>query len=614
MCGVLGAVNFSIDESVLDLIAHRGPDGRGLIKLECGAHQITLGHRRLAIVDLSEQGSQPMSTGGGAQHIVFNGEIYNHQDIRRKLKSAVFRGHSDTETLLHVLATSGIDAVGQLNGIFAFAYLDLSERRLFLVRDPFGVKPIYYSFSPRQFCFSSELKPLLRIAPSTVDPENLATLLKLRFSPSPETLFQDIRKLKPGHILEIGLGSETLTCREYPYIGRVVGPTGPAMGFGEALAEYGRLFESAVERQLMSDVEVGVLLSGGIDSALVAASAQRHSQVPLKAFTIGFKDAGASNDVDEIDDARETAKFVGMEHHTARIGFDDFLETLRDCVGIVEEPLATTSIVPMHYLSRLAGSHVKVVMSGQGADEPLGGYGRYQGELYQRFLPPSLARLGKSLAAIAGVRNERILRGLAALSHGDDAGRFLEAYSVFSDEEATRLTGGTADGARSALEYMYQLLGCDDLPSSVARMMALDLRFGLADDLLLYTDKITMHYSLECRVPILDLELVAFIESLPFDYRVRIGKTKIIHKRFAEQSLPASIVNRKKKGFLSPTRTWFRDGDRLRSILLDKDSKFAGYFDLSVVEDVIRQHQLGYNRERHIFLLLCLYFWFEDFT
>ncbi len=614
MCGVLGAVNLPVDESVLDLIAHRGPDGQGLITRECGAHQITLGHRRLAIVDLSDQGSQPMSTGDGVRHIIFNGEIYNHQDIRRNLESTSFRGHSDTETLLHALATIGIRAVEQLNGIFAFAYLDLVEQRLFLVRDPFGVKPLYYSFSPKRLCFSSELKPLLSLAPDTVDSENLATLLKLRFSPSPVTLFKNIKKVRPGHILEIGLGGESLTCREYPFIGQVFGPASPAMGFGDALVEYRRLFESAVERQLMSDVEVGVLLSGGVDSALVAANAQRYSAAPLKAFTVGFKDAGTGSDVDEIDDARETADFLGMEHHTARIGFDDFLDTLSNCVRIVEEPLATTSIVPMHYLSRLAGSHVKVVMSGQGADEPLGGYGRYQGELYRRFLSPPLARIGKSFAAIIGIRNERILRGLAALSQGNDVARFLEAYSVFPDEEVERMTGVTTGGPHRALEYFYRLLGCDDLPSSVARMMAVDLRFGLSDDLLLYTDKITMHQSLECRVPMLDLELVAFIESLPYEYRVRLGRTKIIHKRLAELSLPASIVHRKKKGFLSPTSTWFRDGDRLRSILLNTDSNFSGYFDLAAVEQIIRQHQLGYNRERHIFLLLCLHCWFAEFT
>jgi asparagine synthase (glutamine-hydrolysing) len=364
---------------------------------------------------------------------------------------------------------------------------------------------------------------------------------------------------------------------------------------------------------MMSDVELGVLLSGGVDSALIAASAQRHSQRSLKAFTVGFKDAEASG-VDEIDDARRTADILGLEHRTARIGFDDFLETLHECVGIVEEPLATTSIVPMHYLSRLAGSHVKVVLSGQGADEALGGYGRYQGELFRRFVPSRLARCGRRLTAAVGLKSERIIRGLAALAHDVDVERFLEAYAVFSDAEIACLAGAMPTAANRKVEYLYQLLECGGLPTSVARMMALDLRLGLSDDLLLYTDKITMRHSLECRVPILDLELVAFIESLPADYRVRIGQGKIIHKKFAEQSLPESIVHRKKQGFLSPTRTWFGDGDRLRSILLNRSSKFANYFDLKVVDNVINQHQQGYNRERHIFLLLCLHFWFADFA
>ncbi len=552
-----------------------------------------------------------MATPGGGHVVAFNGEIYNHRDLRRRLPGIPFRGHSDTETLLQALANFGTDILGDLNGIFAFAWLDLKARRLCLVRDPFGVKPLYYASTADGFCFASEIRPLLRLVPHSVDPANLATLLKLRFSPSPDTLFRGLRRLRPGHVLEVSLDADVPVVREYPYIGAVRAGTS-ALEIDSALERYDELFSSAVQRQLMADVEIGVLLSGGVDSALVACVAQRHSGRPLKAFTVGFKDADAA-DVDEIDDARETASLLGMEHHAVRIGFDDFLESLRECVAIVEEPLATTSIVPMRFLAQMAAEHVKVVLSGQGADEPLGGYGHYQAEIVRPYVLGSLARMARSVSRVLQIRHEKLGRGLESLAQPNDVGRFTAAHAVFSDEQIKSLTGQSQNAAESRLQYFYDLLGCSDMQESVQRMMSLDLRMGLADDLLLYTDKITMRSSLECRVPILDTELVSFIESLPREYRVKFRSGKIIHRKLADRLLPPTIVGRRKKGFYSPTRKWFRDADRLRSILLDRGSKFAGFLDLKSVERTIVEHQQGHNRERHIFLLLCLYFWFGEY-
>ena len=413
-------------------------------------------------------------------------------------------------------------------------------------------------------------------------------------------------------MLEIDLDRTSLAAREYSYVPPIRSPGAVIPSYPVAVKRYGELFERAVERQLMSDVEVGVLLSGGIDSALVASAAQRRSPRPLKAFTIGFTGAEAG-DVDEISDARETAELLCMEHHAERMGFPDFLATLRECVRVVEEPLATTSIVPMYYLARLASQQVKVVLSGQGADELLGGYTRYQSELYRRFVPRSFARLAGLLAGRLGVRSERLTRGLDSLGGADDVDRFLGAYRVFDDQEIAALIGPGQDHAREHIDSLYETLGCASLPTSIERIMSLDLRFGLADDLLLYTDKITMRHSLECRVPILDLELVHFIESLPYKYRVTLRKKKIIHRDYAGGALTPAIIQRKKKGFLSPTRQWFRDGDALGAVLLNRDSRFASVFDVTAVDSTIRQHGLGFNRERHIFLLLCLYYWCEEF-
>jgi asparagine synthase (glutamine-hydrolysing) len=410
--------------------------------------------------------------------------------------------------------------------------------------------------------------------------------------------------------VSIDLNTETPQAEEYPYIDPVPGRR-DIKSLEEAVEQYGHHYEQAIERQLMADVEIGILLSGGIDSALVGAFAQKHSRTRLKAFTIGFDEAGDS--ADEISEAAETARLLGLDHHTTRIGFGDFISTLRECVGIVEEPLATTSIVPMHFLSKLAGSHVKVVMSGQGADEPLGGYGRYQGEFFRGRVPHWLARMGGGIAAASGVRNERIRRGLDALSQPDELSGFLVTYQVFSREEILRLTGVEENSAERALQYWYDKLECAALPESVERMMSLDLRMNLSDDLLLYTDKLTMRQSLECRVPMLDTDLIQALERMPYKYRIKRGRSKIVHKAFARKVLPDSIINRPKKGFQSPTKLWFRDGDKLRELLLDKSSPFSRHFDSTAVNQLINEHQRGFNRERHLFLLLCLRFWFDEF-
>lgn len=609
MCGLLGSVDLPFDDTVLDLIRHRGPDAAGLCRSRVADHDVILGHRRLSIVDLSEAGAQPMRTPCGQFTLVFNGEIYNHRELRERLRDVSFRGHSDTETILHYIARFGINSVSRFNGIFAIAILDEVSRKVYLARDPFGVKPLYYTQRGNHVAFASEMKPVLALTKDAISSTNLAELLRLRYLPSPDTLFEGIRKVRPGHIVTIDLDGPVLSCDETPYVGPL--PANSRLSYRDALERYRELFEVAVERQLMSDVEVGVLLSGGVDSALVAACAREHSAAGMKAFTIGFSE---EDDADETADAAETARLLGLEHHYERIGIEDFFDSLRRCIGIVEEPLATTSIIPMFHLSRLAAAHVKVVLSGQGADEALGGYGRYQGELLYPLLPSPLLRLAARWAPRFGIRQEKLLRGLKVLSVKDDVSRMLGAYSVFDSDEIKRLTGIDETKSRERVQYVYDLLGCRNRRESVARAMSVDLRMNLSDDLLLYTDKITMHHSMECRVPILDLELVRFVESLPAHFRVQLGKGKRIHKDYALEKLPKAIVNRKKKGFLSPTKKWFKMNDRIRQILLEPGSRFSSWFNPHAVEKVLKEHNSGINRERHIFLLLATYYWMETFA
>jgi asparagine synthase (glutamine-hydrolysing) len=608
MCGILGSINLPFEKDVVNLIHHRGPDDTGSTTIKLRQNLIMLAHTRLAIVDLSPAGHQPMSTTDGACTIVFNGEVYNHEKLRREVTQTEFRGHSDTETILYWLAEKGIQSIADLNGIFALAFVDSRLRKLFLARDPFGVKPLYYAAQGRSFIFCSEIKPILKLVDDRLDMDNLAELLRLRYSPSPDTLFRSIKKVRPGHVMEVDFSEPTVKFKEYPYIRSI--PTVEDVSYDEAVARYGSLFEQAVKRQLMSDVEVGILLSGGIDSALVASYAQKHSPGRLKGFTVGFKE---KSDTDEILLAKETASIIGMDHHVVRIDFDDFLTTIKKCTSIVEEPLATTSVIPMFYLSELASQHVKVVLSGQGTDESLGGYGRYQGEIYGNIIPRWLFRVMNWIVPYTGIHDEQLLRGLESLGIDDTLSRFLSVYSVFDNEEIRALIGEDDSKSRQRISYFYDLLECNKRAQPIERLMSLDLRMDLADDLLLYTDKITMHHSIECRVPMLDLELVRFLESLPSHYKVRLRRSKIIHKEFASKTLPNSVVNRKKKGFLSPTRLWFKESGVMREILLSPHSRFSSFFDLKKVASVLKQHQDGFNRERHIFLLLGIYHWMEEY-
>ncbi len=609
MCGILGAINLGFDESVLNLIQRRGPDGFGIETVSAGGHQLTLAHRRLAILELSPAGHQPMESPDGRCMLVFNGEIYNHLELRKQITGVAFRGHSDTETILHDITRRGINTVSDFNGIFALGLLDRAGLKLYLARDPFGVKPLYYTLHDNTFVFSSEIKPILSLVKDTPDIANLAELLHLRYVPAPDTLFKNIKKVRPGHIVEIDLSQVTLSLKEYPYISAPA--TGSSLPFAEAAEQYGVLFDQAVKRQLLSDVEVGVLLSGGVDSALVAALAGQNSSYRMKAFTVGFTD---DDDADETVAARETAGLLGMEFFETRIGYNDFLDNIRRCTEIVEEPLATTSMIPMHSLAQLAAGSVKVVLSGQGADEALGGYGRYRGEQIRNLYPGAPFELLHRIAQGGGLRNEQMLRGLRTFGIKGDIDRFISAYTVFGDDDIHALIGERDTKSQDQLRYHYELLNCSKMSTGVERMMSLDLRMNLSDDLLLYTDKITMHHSLECRVPMLDLELVRFIESLPASHRVSLRNGKIIHKKFSGQILPESIVNRKKKGFASPTKRWFKNGNVLRDILFDRSSRFASYFDVRVVDRIISEHENGFNRERHLYLLLSIFYWLSEYA
>lgn len=612
MCGILGSVNVDNTSEYLNLIQHRGPDASGIQSYTIGEHAVSLLHCRLSIVDLSEAGNQPMSTLDNNGHIVFNGEIYNHLELKKELNHLKFKGHSDTETIVNYFRRHPIlESLSHLNGIFAFAYLDVQKKQLFLARDRFGVKPLYYYFEGNRLLFASEIRPIKSYLEPEINKGIAFTTLRMRYSPSPLTIYNEIKKVEPGQLLSFDLSEKVIKVNKDYFV--KTNRLGTRKDDAKKLVNtYGDLFEKAVERQLMADVDLGILLSGGVDSALVAAVAQKRTDKKLKSFTIGFE--GEHRELDEISYARETADILGLDHYDQKINFPNFLTSIKKIVQVVEEPIATTSIIPMYFLSQLAGSHVKVVLSGQGADEPSGGYNKYKALPYLE-----KARLFKNLSSALDKfdfvykNKEHLRRFIKAIQPKDMVSSWLEYNAISSINDVAGLINSQKNQqVLKEIQYNETLIRniWENRTPEKSKLkdvfLYYDLRTSLADDLLMYTDKITMNFGLECRVPILDNDLIAFIESLNNRYKYNSAKGKIIHKAFAKEYLPSSIINRKKNGFKSPTESWFRENiDELENIFLDNPD-FLNLFNSNKVRELLNRHKKGENLEKQIFLLLSL--------
>lgn len=604
MCGILGSVDLQISDVDLNLIFHRGPDSGALEMYNFNNSRVYFGHRRLAIVDLSPSGNQPMKTADAKFALIFNGEIYNHLELRKKLSHIEFKGHSDTETILYYLATFGIAGVADFNGIFALSFLDIENENLYLARDPFGVKPLYYYKDDTSLLFSSEMRPLMDKSAPEVSIDALASLLKLRFTPSPDTLITAIKKLPAGHYMSYSLKDKVNHLTKYTQNNKI----NKHITFNQALYAYESHLEEAVKRQLMSDVPVGCMLSGGVDSALVTYYAQKHAADKIKTYTLGYEASDYSN---EIPEATETANFIGTAHNNILIDQKEFKDIFKECARIIEEPLATTSMISMYYLNQSISKDLKVVLSGQGADEPLCGYTRYKGEIYRNYVPKSLISWSSYLVNLT--KNEKLIRASNALGETDIFKRFEKTYAVFTGEEIEKLIQHKDVGSYDRIKSLYQQLELQDMLPAEA-MMQVDMRFNLSDDLLVYTDKISMNFGLEVRVPMLDIELIKFLEQLPLKYKFKNNQGKYIHKALAAEIFPKHIIDRPKKGFLLPTETWFRGdlGMYYKDMLTSNDTAFAAYFNTKEVSKIFEQHFSGFNREKQIFLLISLYYWFQN--
>lgn len=613
MCGIIGILGGDASEDVLSLLVHRGPDSNGLTRRLIAGRPVFLGHTRLAIQDLSEAGHQPMSTSDGRFTLVFNGEIYNHLDLRKRLRFRDFSGHSDTETILYYLAEKGIEAITDLNGIFTFCLLDAELGMMYVARDPFGVKPLYYHRSDSRFVFASEIAPMREVGvAANFSPQLLGVFLRLRYYPAPLTPYSDIRKVRPGELIKIGIASNSLTATTFA----ASGSESFKGSSTDALEAYEYHLRAAVDRQLLSDVPISLLLSGGVDSALLAKFALEKSCDPIASYTAGYE---GKTDVDEVCDARSTAQLLGTDHHEVILSEDSFAETLPKLVAMVEEPLGSQSIFPIFFLSRaIHEDGFKVTLTGQGVDEPWGGYRRYNWQRVADVLSPAIpSGISRLLPRLGSESFRRAIRSLGKQSMSD---RLLETYSIFDKSMIEGVLGVQNDECANRCREIIEGKLDELVPrgaSGTEAMMLLDVRMGLADDLLLYTDKMSMAHSLEVRVPYLDLDLVRFVESLPLEYRVTAFGNKLLHKELANKFLPSEIVHRKKKGFYTPRRQWFmgETGRRFEDALSTSGTPFAELIAAAGVHELFKTHRSGRaNFEKQLYLLIALFFWMEEYV
>ncbi len=623
MCGIVGFTTYK--KSVADSesrvrtmsfpLAHRGPDGEGYYVDE----EMALGHRRLSIIDV-EGGSQPMSSQGGRYQIVYNGEIYNYIELRKKLevKGLVFRTQSDTEVLLQHFILSGADSLLALNGMFAFAIWDRQEKKLFLARDRIGIKPLYYTLHEGELIFASELKSLL-LFPGVHRELSLLSLsrfLSLSYIPAPHTIFDHIHKLEPGAYLEFD--GDTLQKNTYWDIPLADKPvTGQTLD--ECAEQVRSLLSDAVCKRLRSDVPVGVFLSGGIDSSTMVALAAQKVSSPLHTFSVGFEESS----YDESSYAREVAKLYQTEHHHEILSSNRALDLLPEVMKGLDEPFADASILPTYLLSRFTSNHVKVCLGGDGSDELFAGYPSFQAhKLMEKlsFLPTTwrnqLNRLVRRLPVSHQYASvEFLLQQFIKGSGISPEIRFFMWMGVFSNEQKNHLLTEPVreqilreNPFGDIIDYVRQ----SRLISDFERILYLCMKMYLQDGILVKVDRASMANSLEVRVPFLDHTLVEFVSGIHTGYKLKGLTTKYILKYAVRDLLPRRIIKRRKAGFMIPLAKWIEHD--LRGFIEEHCSMSAleedGLFNPVYVRTLLDEHfQHKRDHRKLIWTILCFQIW-----
>jgi asparagine synthase (glutamine-hydrolysing) len=625
MCGICGKLEFDPEakiaphllKTMADAIVHRGPDDEGFYV----KGQIGLGFRRLSIIDLSG-GHQPLSNENDSIWIIFNGEIYNYQELRTELvaKGHIFRTKSDTEVIVHLFEEYGHDCVQKLRGMFAFAIWDSVKKTLFLARDRVGIKPLYYYLDKNFLSFGSEIKAIFAdpAVRREVDPSMIDRFLTYYYVAGSQTLFRNVFKLDPGHSLVVKDGKIQIHSYwdlDFPQVDNHEST--------EALEQQlVSLLDESVQLHMISDVPVGILLSGGVDSTAMLSLASQKTDKPISSFTIGFSSPGT---VDERPFARLAAERFGSKLYEISITAREFASFLPEYVRYMEEPVCEPAAIALYYVSKLASQHVKVLISGEGGDEAFAGYHNYLYlfwlEALKKAIGPFRGPVGQGMELVGRMSNSRVLKKYGPLMNANLDEYYLSRTSspyeyfnrtpssIYTAEMAHRVNKTRSTGV--ARDFISRKSGGGVLE----KMMYVDTKIWLPDDLLIKADRMTMANSVELRVPFLDHKVLEFAARLPRNQKVRGWGMKYLLKKALVKHVPREILDRRKVGFSNPSVSWLRNDlkDMVSDILLDSKSISRGYFRKEAIEGLIERNSQSSPYTAEIFSLLVLEHWHRVF-
>lgn len=623
MCGIFGVINFSkklpinkeLFKEATNLLAHRGPDGEGFYFDDNDG--LGLGHRRLSILDL-QTGDQPMCNEEETIWIVFNGEIYNYKEIKNELlqKGHIFKTKSDTEVIIHAYEEYGEECPNKFNGIFAFAIWDSKKKRVLLARDHFGVKPLYYSVDDEKLIFASEIKAILHYSATArqINEKALYYCLTFRHTPAPLTLFERINKLPASYLLIVSKGKNEL--KRYWKDRITVTRNRKENEWIDLLRNQ---LENAVERQMMADVPVGLSLSGGVDSGVLLALMSKYQGKGVHAFTVSFE--GVNKEDDESLRAKKTAEMFGAKFYHTVITSHDYSKFMDKYIWHLEEPVGNESAIAYYFVANMANGIVKVLLNGQGADEPFGGYDRYLGMYYGdkvSLLPPYLFKVLSKLPLDLNRRNQ-LARFYEYLKEKDFSNRAASIASILSRIQRNELFNTDFNNIITQTDLSNEIeniTGDFIQGSDLEKYFFYDMFSSLSENLLLSEDKMAMAASIEARVPFLDVELVRTALSIPANMKVKKGVLKYIHKKVCEKYLPKEIVYQRKVGFNNPVDKWFSTslGNELSDYISSNNSITKSFLNKDSVLTKLAEHRnKKYDHQRFLYLLLSVEKWRNTF-
>ena len=614
MCGITGILNFNgsvVDKLLLrrmtDVLSYRGPDGEGFYVDK----NVGLGHRRLAIIDLSDAGKQPMCNHDGTIWITFNGEIYNFQELRRDLEGRGYRFSSstDTEVIIHAYEEYGVDCVGFLRGMFSFAVWDVNKKQLFLVRDRVGKKPLVYYKDNDRFVFASEIKAIIedKTIKREVSQEALSNYLGYGYVPAPLTIFKNIYKLLPGHCMIVD-NKGNITIKQYWDL------QFKETNFSEDYycKKTLELLEESTKIRMFSDVPLGAFLSGGVDSSAVVAMMAKNSEQPIKTFSIGFEE----QEFNELPYARIIAEKFNTDHKEFIVK-PDAIKILPKLVWYYDEPFADSSALPSYYLAQLTKKHVTVSLNGDGGDENYAGYDRIKAmnvlKIYKKV--PKFARkiINYSVEKLPEKRIIKSAKRFTNASNYDIYDSYYSFLNVFNNREKDALlqTNKYYDSSK-IMKDEFNKCSSNILGNKI---LYFEIKRYLSDDLLIKIDIATMANSLEARSPFLDHKMLEFTATIPFDLKVKRLKQKYILIKALKDIIPKKILNRKKQGFVVPINSWFRNDLKNYSydLLNSNEFKSRNLFDYYQVNKLLDEHQSNRDHKHKIWSLLWLELWFREF-